>query len=148
MTAVISTTTDIDASPQAVWDVLTDFATYRDWNPFMDRIEGIPEVGRKLVVHMTPPGRRAMTFQPTVLTATPARELRWLGKLGVGGLFDGEHSFVLTPIADRTTRLVHEERFSGILVALFKGTLKSSHTGFDAFNSALKKRVESIHLPR
>lgn len=148
MGATISSTIDIAASSQAVWDVLTDFAAYRDWNPFMDRIEGAPEVGTKLVVHMTPPGGRGMTFRPTVLTATAGQELRWLGKLGFGGLFDGEHSFVLTPNGDGSTRLAHAERFSGLLVALFKGTLNSSHAGFEAFNAALKQRVENAPLAR
>lgn len=148
MTATINTTIDIEASPQAVWDVLSDFAAYGDWNPFMDRIEGRAEVGATLVVHMSPPGGRGMTFRPTVLAAVPGQELRWLGKLGVGGLFDGEHSFVLTPNADGTTRLAHGERFSGILVALFKSTLKDSHAGFETFNTALKQRVETVRLPR
>ena len=148
MTASIRTTIDIDADPRAVWAVLTDFATYRDWNPFMSRIEGAAEVGAKLVVHMTPPGGRGMTFRPTVVSAVPGEELRWLGKLGFGGLFDGEHSFVLTPNPDGSTRLDHDEQFSGALVRLLKGTLKHSHAGFQAFNSALKQRVETAALSR
>jgi hypothetical protein len=143
MKTAISTTLDIDATPQAVWDVLTDFPTYGVWNPFMDRAEGTAEVGAKLLVHVAPNGgRRGMTFKPTVLVATPARELRWLGKLGVGGLFDGEHSFVLDRNVDGTTHFTHSESFSGVLVALMKGTLKNTHVGFDAFNQALKERVE------
>lgn len=148
MSAAINTAIDIDASPRAVWDVLTDFAAYRDWNSFMDRIGGTAEVGTKLVVHMSPPGGRGMTFKPTVLAATPSLELRWLGKLVVGGLFDGEHSFVLTPNADGTTHLSHSEYFSGVLVALLKGTVKNSHAGFTAFNNALKRRVETVNYPR
>ena len=148
MAAVISTTIDIDAHPDAVWDVLTDFAAYGDWNPFMDRIEGTAEAGTRLVVHLSGNGGRGMTFRPTVLAAVPGRELRWLGKLGFGGLFDGEHSFVLTRNADGSTRLTHGETFSGILVALLKGTTKGSHAGFEAFNTALKQRVETGPLPR
>jgi hypothetical protein len=148
VSTTISTTIDINATPQAVWNVLTDFPAYGDWNPFMPRVEGPPEVGAKLVVHMTPDGGRGMTFKPTVLAATPGQELRWLGKLAFGGLFDGEHSFVLTPNADGTTHLVHGERFSGVLVTVLKGTTKGSHSGFEAFNRALKQRVESAHFPQ
>ena len=148
MSTAISTTIDIDASPQAVWEVLTDFRSYSEWNPFMDRIEGTPEVGSKLVVHMAPNGGRGMTFKPTVLAATPGHELRWIGKLVFGGLFDGEHSFVLTPNANGTTHLAHSERFSGVLVSLLGGTLKNTDAGFGAFNHALKQRVETAALPR
>lgn len=58
------------------------------------------------------------------------------------------HSFVLTPNPDGTTRLTHGERFTGVLVALLRGTTKDSHTGFEAFNEALKRRVETTRLSR
>ena len=40
MSATVTTPIDIDARPQAVWDVLVDFPAYPEWNPFMDRIKG------------------------------------------------------------------------------------------------------------
>ena len=58
-----------------------------------------------------------MTVKP-MLVATPGRELRWLGLLGLGGLFDGEHFFVPNANADGSTRLTHGETFSGIFVAV------------------------------
>lgn len=89
-----------------------------------------------------------MTFKPTVLIATPGQELRRLGRLGPGRLFDGEHSFVLTPHPDGTTRLTHGEHCTGLLVALLKGTTKDNHAGFEACSQALKERSESAALPR
>ena len=76
----IDTTVDIDAGKDAVWDVLTDFASYKEWNPVM-RIEGAPEVGTTLIVHLTGAGGRGVSFRLKVLAATPGKELRWLGKL-------------------------------------------------------------------
>jgi hypothetical protein len=127
----IDTTVDIDASRDAVWDVLTDFASYSEWNPSM-RIEGTPEVGTKLVVHLHADGDHGMSFKPKVLAATPGEELRWLGKLGFHG--------------NGTTRLNHGERFSGALVALAKGNSGNSGAAYEAFSQALKQRVE--HLGR
>ena len=135
----IDTTVDIAAGTDAVWDVLTDFASYREWNPGM-RIEGTPEVGTKLVVHLT----SGMTFKPKVLAATPGKELRWLGKLGFHGIADGEHFFILTTNDDGTTRLNHGERFSGALVALAKGSSGNSGAAYEAFSQALKQRVEQL----
>ena len=100
----IDTTVDIDASRDAVWDVLTDFASYSEWNPSM-RIEGTPEVGTNLVVHLLADGGHGMSFKPTVLAATPGEELRWLGKLGFHGIADGEHFFILTTNAVSYTHL-------------------------------------------
>ena len=136
----IDTTVDIDADPDAVWDVLTDFASYQEWNPGM-RIEGAPEVGTKLAVHMT----GGMSFKPKVLAATPGKELRWLGKLGLRGIAAGEHYFVLTTNDDGTTRLNHGERYSGALVALAKGSSANSGAAYEAFSQALKQRVEQLN---
>ena len=133
----IDTTVDINAGKDAVWDVLTDFASYQEWNPGM-RIEGAPEVGTKLVVHLTD----GMTFKPKVLAATPGEELRWLGKLGLRGIAAGEHFFVLTANDDGTTRLEHGERYSGVLVALARGRSAKGGAAYEAFNQALKRRVE------
>lgn len=146
MSTTISSTADIDAAPGEVWRVLTDFPEYPTWNPFMDRIEGDAAVGARLVVHMTA-GKRGTTFKPVVLRADPGREFRWLGKLGPGGLFDGEHFFVLEPTGAGGTRLTHGERFSGLLVRLLPGTMKDTHAGFDAFKAALKQRVEAQVRP-
>ena len=109
MSLTISTNVDIDAPKQSVWDVLTDFAAYHKWNPYM-QIEGIAEVGTKLTVHMGASGGRAAAFKPTVLAATPSAELRWLGKLGFGGIVDGEHFFILDRNADGSTHLTDGER--------------------------------------
>jgi hypothetical protein len=138
----IDTTIDIDAGADAVWDVMTDFASYKEWNPVM-RIEGAPEVGTKLVVHMT----GGMSFKPKVLAAIPGAELRWLGKLGVRGIAAGEHFFVLTANDDGTTRLNHGERYSGVLIALTKHDSRNNDA-YQAFSHALKQRVEQIDRAR
>ncbi|HET6948926.1 MAG TPA: SRPBCC domain-containing protein [Acidimicrobiales bacterium] len=144
MNTTITTTIDIAADPATVWTVLTDFASYSEWNPFMSRVEGTPEVGSRLVIRLSPAGGRGMTFKPTVLTATPGRELRWLGKLGFGGLFDGEHFFVLDRDPEGGTRMTHGEKFTGILVGLMGGASRNAGDGFDAFNHALKHRAETV----
>lgn len=139
----IDTTVDINAGKDAVWDVLTDFDSYKQWNPAM-RIQGTPEVGTKLVVHLT----GGMSFRPKVLAATPGKELRWLGKIGFHGIADGEHFFILTTNDDGTTRLNHGERFSGALVALARGSSGNGGAAYEAFSQALKQRVEQLGQKR
>jgi hypothetical protein len=69
---------EIDASPEDVWQVLTDFDAYPEWNPFIRSIQGNPEVGSRLSVRIEPPGAREMSFRPTVRAAEPARAaLAW-----------------------------------------------------------------------
>jgi hypothetical protein len=127
-----------------VWRVLTDFAAYPEWNPFIVRIGGDPAVGQTLDLTIHPPGRRVMTFHPKVLRCEPNRELRWLGHLLVPGLFDGEHSHVLDSLEPGRTRYRQSEAFRGLLVPLTGGLLAATQQGFDAMNTSLKARAEAL----
>lgn len=138
----LHTEIDIAAPPERVWDVLTDFGAYPEWNPFIRSIDGEPRVGSRLKLRIQPPGARAMTFRPTVRAAEPARELRWLGRLVLPRLVDGEHRLALEPLEGGRTRFIQSERFSGLLVVLLTKTLTATERGFEQMNEALKRRVE------
>jgi len=131
----------IAAKPDQVWGHLTDFAAYPDWNPFVQRIEGSLDVGKRLTVRIVPPGGKGSTFRPRILIVIPGRQLRWVGSLPVPGLFTGEHWFRIEPAAG-STRFVQGEKFSGLLVPLLGGTLNKAKAGFEAMNAALKERAE------
>ena len=140
----LHTEIEIDAPAKRVWELLTDFASYPEWNPFIRTISGQPAPGERLRARLEPPGGRAMTFKPKVLTAEPDRELRWLGHLLVPGLFDGEHSFTIQPLEDDRVRFVQREAFRGLLVPLFARSLESNtRRGFEEMNRALKGRAEA-----
>jgi hypothetical protein len=133
---------EIDAPPSVVWSVVTDTGSYSNWNPFIPRLNGELREGAKLDVRIEPPGGRAMSFKPTVLAVEPERELRWIGRFLVSGLFDGEHSLRIEPLTDDRTRFIQSERFSGILVGAFKSALDKTEIGFEHMNAALKAKAE------
>lgn len=139
-TAEIVTEVEIDATPNEVWAVLTDTAGYREWNPFLISMEGDLVEGARLTNRMKPANGGVMTFRPTVLTVSPGKELRWLGRLLLPRLFDGEHYFLLHEHAGRT-HLVHGERFRGI--GLWFLDVQRFRADFEAMNTALKERVEA-----
>jgi hypothetical protein len=140
----IRTEIDIAASPARVWSVLMDFPAHPAWNPFVRAISGTPRIGERLVVSIQPEGGKGMTFKPRVLVADAHKEFRWLGHLLLPGIFDGEHFFQLQALAPDRTRLVHGERFSGLLVPLARASLEGpTRAGFVAMNHALKARAEA-----
>lgn len=114
----------IDAPPERVWDVLTDFDSLEEWNPFLLKLDGDLEVGGKLEVTVQPVDRKPMTFHPTVVVAEPNREIRWVGRVGFKGVFDGEHSLRVEPRGDGTSRFIQEERFTGVLVPFVGSVLR------------------------
>lgn len=139
----ISTTITIYATPAEVWKVLTDFAQFPNWNPFVKSISGTIQVGEIIEVKLQPPGGKSMTFRPKVLRFEETIEFRWLGHLFIPGIFDGEHYFKLTDNLDGTTAVEHGEHFKGILVGVLQKMLDNqTKAGFEEMNRALKVRVE------
>lgn len=140
----ITTSVEIDAPPETVWDVLTDFPRYPEWNPRM-RITGRANVGARLQVAPGPESGRVPTFRPRVLRAEHGRELAWLGHLYVKGLFDGEHRFTIEDLGDGRSRLDQSEQFSGVLVGIINRFIGAdTEEGFHQINAALKTRAEAI----
>lgn len=139
----ISDSVEIEAPPARVWRELVDTASYPGWNPFIRRLAGELREGEKIEVEIEPPGGRAMTFKPTVTAMKTGRELRWLGHLLVRGLFDGEHRFEIEDLGGGRSRFTQSERFAGLLVRPFAGTLAKTERGFEAMNRALKERAEA-----
>jgi hypothetical protein len=140
---VLEKTMVIDATPDAIWDVLTDFAAYGEWNPFITSITGVAEPGARLAVALTPPGGRTITLEPKVRAADPSRRFAWLGRLGVPWVFDGAHEFLLEPGSDGTTVFTQRETFRGALVPFVGGVLTRTEAGFELMNVALQQRVEA-----
>jgi hypothetical protein len=139
----LRTEISINASPERVWHLLTDFASFPQWNPFIRRASGEPIKGAQLQVYLQPSGAKGMTFRPKVLKAEPNRELRWLGHFLIPGLFDGEHSFTIEPLEAGRVRFAQREIFTGLLVPLFARSLeKDTRRGFEEMNQALKLRAE------
>jgi hypothetical protein len=143
MAKEIKTQIRIEASPKKVWEILTDFNKYPDWNPFIKSIKGVVAVGNKIVARIEPPEAKGMTFKPKVLAFNKNKEFRWIGHLIIKGLFDGEHKFELIDNEDGSTTFIQSEKFEGILVPLFKKMLdKNTVNGFNRMNEKLKELAE------
>jgi len=139
----LETTIEIQASPAQVWDVLLDFSKYSEWNPFIRNVEGEGAQGTRLRNTMHLSGQKPQVFTPKVLVNNPANEFRWLGRLLLPRIFDGEHYFKLTALPNGGTRLIHGEVFRGILVnPIMQKIGKATQEGFEAMNQALKDRLE------
>jgi hypothetical protein len=145
MSKTLASQIDIDASPERVWQVLTDLSRYPEWNPFVVRAEGEIEVGGRLTLRMQPEGGRAVTLRPIVTEAVDGSRLRWRGRFGLPGIFDAEHEFRVEALAGGRSRLAQNERFRGLLVPAMSRSL-DRHTlpAFKAMNAALKRRVERV----
>jgi hypothetical protein len=140
---------DIEAPPSVVWKELVDFGAYSTWNPFITSAEGPAEVGGRLTLRMQPATGPAITLRPTVVEVVEGRRLHWQGRFGIRGLFDADHLFVIEPRDAAGSRLVQQERFSGLLVPFLQRSLdRGTLPAFHAMNAALKDRAERAAAAR
>ena len=134
---------EILATPERVWEILTAFAAYPDWNPFIRNIRGDLVEGGQITADLRPSGSAGMTIRPVLLTVNPPHELRWRGHLLFQGLFDGEHAFEIRPLGEHRSLFIQHEYFSGLLLPLLVPMLeRDAARGFFTMNEALKERAE------
>ena len=139
----LSSEIEIQASDERVWQLLTDFASFPKWNPFIRWVKGQAKVGTQLEIHIQPSGANGMTFKPTVLKVEQNHELRWLGRLFMPGLFDGEHIFTIDNLETNRVRFTQCEVFNGLFVPPMARSLDTdTRRGFEEMNQALKARAE------
>src|SRR5688572_3315582 len=70
----IRTETEIDAPAARVWEVLTDFSRYHEWNPLVPEASGELRAGGRLRLRVV--AGREMRFRPVVVAFEPERTLR------------------------------------------------------------------------
>ena len=98
----VSTTIEIAATPQNVWAVLADLASYPGWHPMYLSVTGPLAAGSTLTITSTHPTTgRPITAKVKVLTAEPDTELRWVSKMA--GMTISKRIFRLSPTADGTS---------------------------------------------
>lgn len=141
----IQTHIDIDAAPEQVWSVLTDFERHAAWNPFIREIRGEAREGAQLYIRLQPPHGQTMTLKPVVSSVAPPRTFAWRGSLLSPGLLKSTHAFHLEPLETGHTRFHHHESFDGLLVPFVKRSLDTdTRRGFELMNEALQVEVENV----
>jgi hypothetical protein len=140
--SLIKTETVINAPAERVWAEMTDFESFPSWNPFVREATGRLEPGEQLKIRLQL-DRMKMTFKPRVTVVEPGRELRWLATLGRPGVFDVDRAFVIEPRDGGVLFVMSEECTGWLTPVMFATSLEAQlYRGYDAFNDALRKRVE------
>ncbi|KAL4863250.1 hypothetical protein BDV12DRAFT_206677 [Aspergillus spectabilis] len=155
----INTSIEINAPPAVVREKFLDFPSIPTYTP-NGFVASITPVNTSITPHDLKPGDKLLCamgygkfkFTSTVVNNTP-EEFSWCGSLP--GIFTGTHFFKFEEIASTTgggvnTRLVHGERFSGLLAGVYgegwlgrvAGLRKGGEEGFAGFNGDFKRWVE------
>jgi hypothetical protein len=138
----IKTEIVINAPKETVWEILSNFEKYEDWNPFIIKSKGKAVEGNT-IENTIRNGNKDFTFKPKLLNVRKNEYLDWLGSLFFKGLFDGNHYFEIKEIGPGQVLFIHGENFSGILSSyILKKIGEDTRNNFIKMNEALKKAAE------
>lgn len=131
----------IRATPERVWQLLTDAGGYANWNPEIVRVDGRLALNERITARVRVGGGaiRSLSIRVTAFEA-PSR-MEWVGGLPLG-LFVGRRTFTVTP-AEGGARFHLHLRMSGLLAPLILKSIGDRQPEMDSFSSALRARAES-----
>lgn len=148
LSKIITTHLTLNSPIAAVWHTLITLADYPRWNPVITTAAGTLAAGERLDLTVQLPDGPPTTFKPWVTAVEPHRYVEWLGRRGMPGIFDGRHSFTLTPLAGQRTLLQQSQTFTGALVPFSAAALTRTRDGFGVMNEALARQAARWATPR
>jgi len=133
-------TSVIDASPEAVWAVLSDGAAWPAWDSGVDAVEG--KIGPAETIKIRSKAAPGRAFPVTVTRFEPPAHLRFSGGMPLG-LFRGVRTYEVSPGADGHATFRMREEYTGPLLPLIWRSMPDLGPSFEQFARGLKQRVES-----
>lgn len=138
----LCTEIEISAPAEKVWQILTNFSQYPEWNPFLTSVSGQVVVNENVDVSVLSASKQ-MKLHCTVARVVPNKLLVWNYHVLHPSLFRGEHRFSIESIDAGKVRFIDCEFFNGILVfTQAKDIETNTKRGFIAMDQALKARAE------
>lgn len=129
---------EINAPIDVVWNILTDYRTYPDWNPFVIRAEGAMAEGEQVKFRVA---NQPIDFEATIVSLIPQQEFIWESQ-PIPGL-KPRYIRQLTQLDANRTHFYHRDEFSGWLVTLIAPILSMQFSPFyEATCEALKNYAE------
>jgi len=124
--------TEINASPSTIWELLTNARDMPRWNSTVISIEGEIAVGEKigLKVHLDP----ERTFKIKVKEMIPNKSMVWGDALG-------KRTYKLEAKGEKTIFTMHE-KIGGLMYPLFAKKIPSFDEAFETYAADLKKEAE------
>lgn len=140
----LRTQIQIQGTPEQVWNVLTDFDRYTDWNPFICRAVGLAEPGSDLIIQCQGLGWQPTTLHCEIVDFVPQQSMSWKWKIGANWMCWGSQQFTIKPLGPETVLFEQRSMMDGPLLPLLARRLcDSCPNGIRAMDHALKARVES-----
>ena len=133
----------IDATPEQVWSVLTDFNTYPEWSFLFTNLEGDFKNGGEVeVTFMQDPDKNDKSAKyKHILTVKEGEFFSWSDPFAAG--MTDLHIYKVEPYGDKQTKFIQTDDCKGGLTWLLGRQVDKFHEKYyPRYNRALKMEVE------
>jgi len=130
----------ICATPEIIWNILTDGSRYPAWNPEVVKVDGRFARGVTLTMHRNKEPRRSPV---TVAEFSSPKKLVLTSSGGMpSSLVKAKHTFTLTALNSSETRVIQHLEFGGMMAKTLVRTMPDQTQAMTDVNQALKQTVE------
>jgi hypothetical protein len=140
--------TGVQAPAEIVWEVISDFTTWSDWNPIHPRIEGELRIGTPLTVDVVLDEGQASTIQPVVQDWVPYEQLHWRTKR-LRGFVTAIRYLEIENMGPANATFSNGELFMGPLVRwVSRDERRRLRAAYTRMGEAVRERAEAIWSQR
>jgi hypothetical protein len=139
----------VQAPAEIVWDVISDFATWKDWNPVHPRIAGEMRIGTSLTVDVVPVvDGPVTTIAPIVQDWVPFEQLHWRTSR-LGGFVTAIRYLEIENMGAASSTFSNGELFMGPLVRwVSREERRRLRAAYTRMGEAVRDRAEAIWSAR
>jgi hypothetical protein len=134
---------DINASKEAVWNVITDFEGYSKWNSVlaMNNNDSLI-IGNKFDVTITQPNEKKSNFKASAISKKKHQSFSATQKIIGKWLFQATHHFIIKEIDNENITFIQKWELKGIISSMLRKQIFKELEVFNKMNKELKELVE------
>jgi hypothetical protein len=130
----------IEAPASKVWEHLTDFAGYPEWNPFLRSVQGELHEGATIEIQVA---NQPRPIKGRIKQLVPNARLQLESHVPLG-LLKALFTCEITPLeGNRQVKFTVNETFKGLLAGILGSRLERQGPLYDEMCKSLKTRVEN-----
>jgi hypothetical protein len=138
----------VQAPAELVWEIVSDFSTWSDWNPIHPKAEGQLKIGTPLTVHHALPGEPVRVLQPIVKDWVPYEQLHWRSSR-LGGFVTAIRYIEIENMGPGSSTFSNGELFVGLLVRwVSRDERRKLKAAYAQMGEALRDHAEALWSAR
>jgi len=138
----------VQAPAEIVWEVVSDFETWHQWNPLYHKAEGQMKIGTTLTLEQHLPGQPATVIAPIVQDWVPYEQLHWRSSR-MGGFVTAIRYLEIENMGPQNSTFSNGELFMGLLLRFIsREERRQLRAAFTQMGEAVRDRAEAIWSER